>query len=124
MAKKELNGFQKVLVRNTEKGFWCRQIFDYYDAEAENKYVCLGGLSYKYCIPYKGNEKLANTFDNCEEEYIPNDGDFIVSGTENCEWIAIVKGEYKKSFYQTYAGVYEKLSRKPTHFSRGMNAIL
>lgn len=33
----------------------------YADTEGRTKYECLGGLRYKECIPYQGNEHLLGT---------------------------------------------------------------
>ena len=50
--------FDKVIVRDDKVHTWCA---DFYSHRAENtRHVTVGG-SWKYCIPYEGNEYLIGT---------------------------------------------------------------
>lgn len=55
--------FDKVLIRDSERQIWIANYFSLYNEEDKYyPYVCMGG-SYRYCIPYKGNEHLLGTTD-------------------------------------------------------------
>lgn len=61
--------FDKVLVRNTEDDKWKPR--EYASLDASDKfglvYGTTDGCYRKYCIPYEGNEHLANTTKNLEQ---------------------------------------------------------
>ena len=53
--------FDKVLVRDTEDDDWHVSLFVRKIADAqykEERYECLNGTGWIYCIPYEGNEHL------------------------------------------------------------------
>ena len=56
--------FEKVLVRNNHNEHWRAAFFGYIN---ENKRYETTSISWKYCIPYKGNESLLGTTKNLEE---------------------------------------------------------
>ena len=56
----ELKPFDKVLVRDGDEEKWERQFFDAY-FEVDYPYRCIDGECYSQCIPYEGNEELADT---------------------------------------------------------------
>lgn len=58
----------KVLVR-TNNGKWIAAFYSHYDNDSHLHYCVVGGLWYAQCIPYKGNESLLNTSDDCNEYY-------------------------------------------------------
>lgn len=58
----------KVLVR-TNNGKWIAAFYSHYDNDSSLHYCVVGGLWYAQCIPYKGNEYLLNTTDDCSEYY-------------------------------------------------------
>lgn len=60
-----LKVFNKVLVRDSNKGMWSASIFSH---TWENKYICIG-IWYNQCIPYEGNEHLLGTANDCDEYY-------------------------------------------------------
>lgn len=61
LVKNELKPFDLVLIRDNENEKWSINLFSYYDEEDENfPYICIIS-SYRYCIPYKGNEHLLGT---------------------------------------------------------------
>lgn len=60
-----LKVFDKVLVRNSNKGMWSASIFSH---TWENKYICIG-IWYNQCIPYEDNEHLLGTANDCDEYY-------------------------------------------------------
>ena len=58
----------KVLVRHSETSIWMPAIFGGYDIPNLSYYV-VGGTWWQYCIPYKGNEHLRGTADDCNNYY-------------------------------------------------------
>lgn len=64
--KKELQfkPFEKVLVRDSIDDVWRASFFSHIK-EDDERYVTTG-LSWKFCIPYEGNEHLLGTTDNFE----------------------------------------------------------
>ena len=64
-----LKPFDKVLVRNTYTDSWHGQFYqDYDENEEEYPFECTYN-SWKYCIPYEGNEHLRGTTDDCDKYY-------------------------------------------------------
>lgn len=61
--KCDFKPFDQVLVRASNLGNWNLHLFARV-GEEEYKYECLGGLRYKECIPYQGNEHLLGTNKN------------------------------------------------------------
>lgn len=65
-----LKPFDKVLVRDTDKERWDIHFYERYNNE--NKvypYRTLGGMIYKQCIPYEGNEHLIGLVKDCSDYY-------------------------------------------------------
>lgn len=65
-----LNPFDKVLVRNSNDLDWACDLFSHLRHEDSllNRFRCID-MSYKYCIPFKGNEHLCGTSEDCDEFY-------------------------------------------------------
>lgn len=61
--------FDKVLVRCSSLEKWRIQFFEKYDKTYRHPFVCMEHSKYKQCIPYKGNEHLLDTVDECDEFY-------------------------------------------------------
>lgn len=61
----------KVLVRNHKIHFWKPAIFGGYINNCSNdyKYIVMGETLYKYLIPYKNNEHLSCTTNDCNDYY-------------------------------------------------------
>lgn len=60
-VKRPFKPFDKVLVRDGEEYGWYANYFSHYNEEDKDyPYFCMGG-SYRYCIPYEGNEHLLGT---------------------------------------------------------------
>lgn len=58
----EFKPFDKVLARNDEDHVWSPELYSHCNKDAEYPHrVVGGGMFYKYCIPYEGNEHLAGT---------------------------------------------------------------
>lgn len=57
----------RVLVRSVDEGLWKPAIYGF---SHQNGYYVVGGACWKQCIPYKGNEYLCGTTDNCNNFYI------------------------------------------------------
>lgn len=55
----EFKPFDKVLMRHSTENCWRAMFFSYINKDEE--FVSTGGSYAKYCIPYEGNEHLANT---------------------------------------------------------------
>lgn len=65
-----LKPFDQVLVRNSNDLDWACDLFSHLRHEDSllNRFRCID-MSYKYCIPFKGNEHLCGTNNDCEEFY-------------------------------------------------------
>lgn len=65
-----LKPFDKVLVRDSDKEYWCINFFGFYNKITE-QFHCIGGtnIGWDKCIPYEGNEHLLGTTDDCDEFY-------------------------------------------------------
>lgn len=64
-----LKPFDKVLVRCSTLEKWRIQFFEKYDETYQSPFICLGSTKYNQCVPYKGNEYLLNTTDDCNNFY-------------------------------------------------------
>ena len=53
----------RVLVRDTDHYEWEGAVFGRYDG---NTFFTIGGIDWKYCIPYEGNEHLYGTTNDCD----------------------------------------------------------
>lgn len=58
--------FDKVLVRDDENNIWYANYFSHYREDEDYPYACMDS-SYRYCIPYEGNEHLLGTTDTYTE---------------------------------------------------------
>ena len=56
----------EVLVRDTNTDKWRGAFYSYYNSK---KFYTIGSSHYYQCIPYKGNEYLLGTTDDCDEYY-------------------------------------------------------
>ena len=66
-VKHEFKPFDKVLVREDESDVWECRLFDrFFQDKGGLGYCCQDGVSYDFCIPYEGNERLVGTTDNPE----------------------------------------------------------
>lgn len=63
-----LKPFDKVLVRNSNKGHWRGQFYMAYAKNEEYPFECTYDC-WMQCIPYEGNEHLLATTDDCDEYY-------------------------------------------------------
>lgn len=67
-----LEPYDKVLVRLAKDGIWHATFFSHYDKEVKwgcYPFVTTSSKSYSMCIPYKGNEHLRGTKNDCDEFY-------------------------------------------------------
>jgi len=64
-----LKPFDKVLVRTDNKHRWSIQFFERLNNTLKDSFVCMGRKRYHQCIPYKGNEHLLNTVNDCEDYF-------------------------------------------------------
>ena len=65
-----LKPFDKVLVRDENGQKWMCDIFSYYDNKnPKYPFWGVGRSNSKQCIPYKGNEHLLGTTNDCDEFY-------------------------------------------------------
>lgn len=61
--------FDKVLARDNDKMYWFADIYSHYLGKDKNyQFRCVGTIA-KQCIPYKGNEHLLGTTNDCDEYY-------------------------------------------------------
>jgi len=89
MSKVKFEPFQKVLVRDNENQEWRANLFSNESTHIK-AYVCTG-FTWKFCIPYEGNEHLLGTTDGPtppEPEF--NFGDKVEVRTE---------GNWKKAIF-------------------------
>lgn len=56
----------RVLVRSTNDDIWRPTIYGFTDSD---RYFVVGGIYWKQCIPYKGNEHLLGSTDDCDEYF-------------------------------------------------------
>lgn len=59
----------KVLVRDEKTDKWIPATWGFYDDSLGICYTVEGGNEYNMCIPYKGNEHLLGTTDDCENYF-------------------------------------------------------
>lgn len=59
----------RVLVRNSVKEPWKPDFFGCLSGNNNYPYVVIGGIMWKRCIPYKNNEHLLWTTNNCDDYY-------------------------------------------------------
>lgn len=67
-----LKPFDKVLVRHDRENAWCGSLLSHVDDNSSSycyKFVTIAGKSYPMCIPYKHNEHLLGTKNDCDEFY-------------------------------------------------------
>lgn len=65
-----LKPFDKVLVRDANTSRWDITFYELYDnTNISYPYRTLGGMIYKYCIPYEGNEHLVGLVKECDDYY-------------------------------------------------------
>lgn len=63
----EFKPFDKVLVRDDIGGVWRLAQYEFKDKNKEiYMHSVVGGVYWRYCIPYEGNEHLLGTTKNCE----------------------------------------------------------
>ena len=58
--------FDKVLVRDYENQKWMPMFFEKYSNSKDYHFRCMNGSSWKYCVPYEGNEHLLGTSNDPE----------------------------------------------------------
>jgi hypothetical protein len=63
-----LKPFDQVLIRDRNEEHWHIQIFEKYNKNLPYPFQCMRS-SYRQCIPYKGNELLLDTKDDCDNFY-------------------------------------------------------
>lgn len=63
-----LKPFEQVLVRDTINDKWWIQLFEKFVKNNQYPFYCMGN-AHKQCIPYKGNEHLLDTRDECSDYY-------------------------------------------------------
>lgn len=64
-----LKPFDKVLVRNTNKDYWRISMFGYISKGDNQYFMCVANSGFYQCVPYKKNEHLLGTTDDCEEHF-------------------------------------------------------
>lgn len=62
----ELKPFDRVLVRDYENQNWIPRFFEKYTNSKDYRFRCMNGSSWKYCVPYDGNENLLGTSNDPE----------------------------------------------------------
>ena len=59
----------RVLVRDTKEGIWRPAIWGGYVGKANSYHCVLGGMCWKCCVPYEGNEHLIGKTDDCADYF-------------------------------------------------------
>ena len=59
----------EVLVRDSVEEIWKPYFFGCLYDSNDCPYMVVGGIRWKYCIPYEGNEHLLSTTDDCDDFY-------------------------------------------------------
>lgn len=65
--KPKFKPFDRVLVRDMQDGTWYPALYAFCDRSMDYPHITVGGPSWKYCIPYEGNEALAGTTNDPEK---------------------------------------------------------
>lgn len=90
MAEYKFEPFQKVLVRDYTNRAWEISLYGRYLYDAmEFPHHCLTG-SFRYCIPYEGNEHLLGKSENPESVWLPEVGELVAVSNNGCLWDAQV----------------------------------
>lgn len=61
----EFKPFDKVLVRDDIGSIWRLAQYEFKDKNKDYMHSVVGGVYWRYCIPYEGNEHLLGTNENC-----------------------------------------------------------
>ena len=65
-----LKPFDKVLARDNDSQKWSAELFSFYDNDTEDyRFLLVGAVFARCCIPYEGNEHLLGKTDDCYEFY-------------------------------------------------------
>lgn len=59
----------RVLIRDNKLQKWSPAIWGFYDPDTQDYQYKLVGVIARYCIPYKGNEHLLGTTNDCDEYF-------------------------------------------------------
>lgn len=85
MSEQKFGHFQQVLVRDNEEDVWECALYSHY-RDFVYHHVCIGGVSWRYCIPYEGNEHLAGTCESPIQEEKLEFGDKILVSDDTVCW--------------------------------------
>ena len=61
--------FKTEVLVSDDSGRWVPAIFGYYDKNQSKPFMTVGGNSFNKCIPYKGNEHLRGTTNDCDKYF-------------------------------------------------------
>jgi hypothetical protein len=64
-----LKPYDEVLVRDIYEDYWRFATFGFYKEFGTHPFHTIGGIGFDCCIPYKGNEHLTGTTNDCDEYY-------------------------------------------------------
>lgn len=64
-----LKPFDKVLCRDSSEDIWTAGFYSHYETQELSSYHVVNGTGSDQCIPYKGNEHLLGTTNDCDEYY-------------------------------------------------------
>lgn len=104
--------YQRVLARNYYNDKWKPELFSYYEEDDDSPYHCVGLISYKFLIPYEGNEYLEGTTNLPPDQEELEFGERIMIHTEedilNNTWrkALFIKRNYESS--STFVVIDEK----------------
>lgn len=75
--------FDKVLTRDFENENWTTNFFSHYD---DGVTMTLGNCSWRFCIPFQGNEHLVGTTDTPESNWKPQMGTIVAMSDDRKDW--------------------------------------
>ena len=110
----KFESYQRVLARDSYNSKWRSELFSYYEKEDgdDSPYHCVGHISYRFLIPYEGNEHLEGTTNLPYNQEKLEYGDKVMIQTEedilNNTWrkALFIKRNYESSY--TFVVIDEK----------------
>ncbi len=68
MSEQKFERFQQVLVKDNVGDEWNLSLYSHYCKGMFTPHICINGTPWRYCLPYKGNERLVGTCESPEEK--------------------------------------------------------
>ena len=110
MEEQKFEPYQKVLVRDREHQRWFATFFSHKIEGNTLPYITTSGVSYRFCLPYEGNEHLVGATDSPKPKWEPKPGELVaVWGNDPKHVVAreYVKKSADGNFVCLYGGYME-----------------